>query len=293
MGDTFAGIASGGPLLVAVGVAPLAGLVSFLSPCILPLVPGYLSYVTGLAGADLDRRAAPAARRRPRPDPARRRRLHRRLHRGRSRSPAVLARPALGAAPAASHATDQRRGDRRRRRHHRAGPGLPRPRARAAARVAHPAAAGGRPGRRAAARRGVRAVLDPVHRARPSARCWRSPRSTAHGRGRRCWASRTASGLGLPFLVFGLGFRKLLGAAGPIRRNSRWVTRVGGAMLVLVGLALVTGAWADVHQLAASWSARDRAYERRSTTHPAPDRRPPPRGRLGRRAGRLLRAGAG
>ena len=35
-------------------MAALAGLVSFLSPCILPLVPGYLSYVTGLAGADLD-----------------------------------------------------------------------------------------------------------------------------------------------------------------------------------------------------------------------------------------------
>src|SRR5215510_11588438 len=54
MGETFAGIASNGPLLLAVGVAALAGLVSFLSPCILPLVPGYLSYVTGLAGADLD-----------------------------------------------------------------------------------------------------------------------------------------------------------------------------------------------------------------------------------------------
>ena len=53
MGETFAGIASSGPLLLAIGVAALAGLVSFLSPCVLPLVPGYLSYVTGLAGADL------------------------------------------------------------------------------------------------------------------------------------------------------------------------------------------------------------------------------------------------
>ena len=35
-------------------MAALAGLVSFLSPCVLPLMPGYLSYVTGLAGADLD-----------------------------------------------------------------------------------------------------------------------------------------------------------------------------------------------------------------------------------------------
>jgi cytochrome c-type biogenesis protein len=38
MGETFAGIASNGPLLLAIGVAALAGLVSFLSPCILPLV---------------------------------------------------------------------------------------------------------------------------------------------------------------------------------------------------------------------------------------------------------------
>ena len=54
MGNSFAGIASNGPLLLAMSVAALAGLVSFLSPCILPLVPGYLSYVTGLAGSDLD-----------------------------------------------------------------------------------------------------------------------------------------------------------------------------------------------------------------------------------------------
>ena len=42
-----------GSLLLAVPVALVAGLVSFLSPCVLPLVPGYLSYVTGLSGADL------------------------------------------------------------------------------------------------------------------------------------------------------------------------------------------------------------------------------------------------
>ncbi len=41
-----------GPMLVAIPVAAAAGLVSFLSPCCLPLVPGYLAYVTGSAGAD-------------------------------------------------------------------------------------------------------------------------------------------------------------------------------------------------------------------------------------------------
>ena len=41
-----------GPLLLAIPVAIAAGLVSFLSPCCLPLVPGYLAYVSGTAGAD-------------------------------------------------------------------------------------------------------------------------------------------------------------------------------------------------------------------------------------------------
>ncbi|MFD0783670.1 cytochrome c biogenesis protein CcdA, partial [Micromonospora azadirachtae] len=60
MGETFRQIALSGPLLLAIGAAALAGLVSFLSPCVLPLVPGYLSYVTGLAGADLEGRARQA-----------------------------------------------------------------------------------------------------------------------------------------------------------------------------------------------------------------------------------------
>src|SRR4051812_50023005 len=42
-----------GPLLLALPVAAAAGLISFLSPCVLPLVPGYVSYTTGLVGADL------------------------------------------------------------------------------------------------------------------------------------------------------------------------------------------------------------------------------------------------
>jgi cytochrome c-type biogenesis protein len=44
---------STGSLLVAVPIAVAAGVVSFASPCVLPLVPGYLSYVTGMVGADL------------------------------------------------------------------------------------------------------------------------------------------------------------------------------------------------------------------------------------------------
>ena len=39
-----------GPLLFAAAVAALVGVIGFLSPCVLPLVPGYLSYVAGLSG---------------------------------------------------------------------------------------------------------------------------------------------------------------------------------------------------------------------------------------------------
>lgn len=49
----FAETVSSGSLLLAAPIALLAGLVSFFSPCVLPLVPGYLSYVTGLTGAEL------------------------------------------------------------------------------------------------------------------------------------------------------------------------------------------------------------------------------------------------
>ncbi|MHA7246351.1 cytochrome c biogenesis CcdA family protein [Arthrobacter tecti] len=41
-------------MLLALPVALLAGLVSFVSPCVLPLVPGYLGYVSGLTGVDLE-----------------------------------------------------------------------------------------------------------------------------------------------------------------------------------------------------------------------------------------------
>lgn len=55
MGNPFAETILSGSLMLAVPVALLAGLVSFLSPCVLPLVPGYLGYVTGLTGVDLQK----------------------------------------------------------------------------------------------------------------------------------------------------------------------------------------------------------------------------------------------
>ncbi|MGE2727467.1 cytochrome c biogenesis CcdA family protein [Mycolicibacterium pulveris] len=58
----FAEIAAAGPVLLALGVCVLAGLVSFASPCVVPLVPGYLSYLAAVVGVapedslDLSRR---------------------------------------------------------------------------------------------------------------------------------------------------------------------------------------------------------------------------------------------
>jgi cytochrome c-type biogenesis protein len=45
-------LVTSGPLILALPVAAAAGAVTFLSPCCLPLVPGYLSFVTGMTGAD-------------------------------------------------------------------------------------------------------------------------------------------------------------------------------------------------------------------------------------------------
>lgn len=53
MAETIQAVIFDGNLLVAAGIALVAGLVSFASPCVLPLVPGYLSYMTGLSGQDL------------------------------------------------------------------------------------------------------------------------------------------------------------------------------------------------------------------------------------------------
>src|SRR4051812_43839268 len=54
MADWFQQQASSGSLVLAIPVALVAGLVSFFSPCVVPLLPGYLSYATGLSGADLE-----------------------------------------------------------------------------------------------------------------------------------------------------------------------------------------------------------------------------------------------
>ena len=58
---SFTNTVTSGSMLLAAPVAMLAGLVTFLSPCVLPLVPGYLSYLTGLTGSELADRSMSAS----------------------------------------------------------------------------------------------------------------------------------------------------------------------------------------------------------------------------------------
>jgi cytochrome c-type biogenesis protein len=231
MGETFAGIAGSGPMIAAVAVAAIAGLVSFLSPCVLPLVPGYLSYVTGLAGADLD-----AGHRRGR------------IVAGVSLFIAGFAAVfVLGAVLAA-----------------RAGLALYRHQRALEIGVGALIVLFG------LAFAGLVPVLQRewrIHRL-PTAGLVGAPvfgavfalswipcvgptlgavlgLAATDGSAPRAVALALAYclGLGLPFVAFGLGFQRLLGVSRAVRRNSRWVTRIGGGLLVLTGLALMTGAW--------------------------------------------------
>jgi cytochrome c-type biogenesis protein len=61
-------------------------------------------------------------------------------------------------------------------------------------------------------------------------------------------------GLGIPFIVAGLAFRRMLGAIRWVRRHQAWVTRVGGVMLIAVGVLLVTGAWDALIGALRGWS---------------------------------------
>jgi len=275
---SFATIASDGPLILAVGVSAAAGLVSFLSPCVLPLVPGYVSYVTGLAGADLD--AALGT------DPKGNRVARVAVDAAGTAEIASAGGTAVAVRPTADVVV----------------PSTRRVRGRIVAGsllfiagftviftlVSVVAASLGRTliryentvqivvgalvivlgsaflGLIPGLQRDVRVrklpaaglagapVLGAVF-----ALSWTPCISPTLGAvlGLSAIGGQTGRavtlgiaycvGLGLPFLAFGLGFRRLLGVFAVIRRNSQWVTRVGGVLLIVVGIAMVTGGWTD------------------------------------------------
>ena len=261
-------LVTSGPLILALPVAAAAGAVTFLSPCCLPLVPGYLSFVTGMAGAG-GSAAGPAP----------------------AQAPPVAAAEGSGVAvaapPLAVTATAP-------------------PRGRVVAGtalfvlgfsvvfVAYGAALGGLGHLLTGHARlltqilgGLTIVLGLLFAgafdrfsfagrivrpsARPKAGLAGAPLlgvmfglgwtpcigptltavlalSAASGTAARgaLLAFVYALGLGIPFLLVSLGFQMAMRAFAFFRRHARLVTRIGGAMLICVGLLEVTGAWSTL-----------------------------------------------
>jgi cytochrome c-type biogenesis protein len=261
MGETFAGLVTDGPLLVAAAVAALVGLISFASPCVLPLVPGYLAYVSGLVGTGAPATAAAAA-----PGAvATAVRTDTRTPRGRMVLGAVLF--VLGFSLVfVTFAT--------------AFGGLGRlmleysvvldrvfgvvtvlvglaflgwlPLLQRTKKLSVRPAAGlaGAPLLGIVFGLGWTPCLGPTLAAVYSLAL--SEATAARG---AVLGVAYCLGLGVPFVLVALGARWALGATGFLRRNARTVTRIGGAVLVVVGLLLLTGAWAELMSWLRSWLA--------------------------------------
>ena len=256
MGETFADVASSGPLLLAIGAAAIAGLVSFLSPCVLPLMPGYLSYVTGLAGADLDAALGVP----PKPEPtggavAVQTRPPETRTAGRGRVLAGTALFVLGFSVVfVLLATLVANIGIALKAHQNTLnivlgvliivlglmftgliPGLP-----GQARITWVPNAG----LAGAPVFGALFGLSFTPCTGPTLGAVLGLATTSGQTDRAVLLSLAYSfGLGIPFVLFGLFFRRLLGVFKAVRRNSRWVTRIGGVLLIGVGIALVTGGW--------------------------------------------------
>ena len=233
-----------GSLAVAAAVAAAAGLVSFLSPCVLPLVPGYLSYVTGLSAAQLagdeeiDRRGrslrillawalfvlgfsvvfvsfgALAGG------------LGGLLRDHQETLTRVLGVATILLGLAFAGALDRVPLVSRELRIH----GLPTVGIAGAPALGALFALGWTPciGPTLAAVLGLAASTDGASAARGTA-----------------LALAYCLGLGLPFLVTGLAFQTAMGAFGSVRRHYRAVMVAGGTMLVVIGVLEVTGQWSD------------------------------------------------
>ncbi|NYI05782.1 cytochrome c biogenesis CcdA family protein [Allostreptomyces psammosilenae] len=229
-----------GALLLAIPVAAFAGLISFFSPCVLPLVPGYLGYVTGLSGADLrgsSERGGGALRGRML--------LGSLLFvlgfsvvfvsagalfgyfaftlqehitwitRVLGALTIVLGLSFAGLLPRLGFLQREARLD------HRPTTGLV-----------------GAPVLGFVFGLGWTPCIGPTQQAVFAL----SVSEADAGRGALlglCYCL----GLGIPFMVAAVAFRRALGAFGWVKRHYQWVMRTGGAMLVVVGVLLITGVW--------------------------------------------------
>ncbi len=50
-------------------------------------------------------------------------------------------------------------------------------------------------------------------------------------------------GLGLPFLLVGVGIRKLMGALAFVKRNYQWIAGVSGVVMIAIGVLVATNLW--------------------------------------------------
>ncbi len=221
-----------GSLAVALAIAFAAGIVAFLSPCVLPLAPGYVSYVTGLTGAELA-------------DPAGRRgrvlagsllfvlgfslvfvsyglafgsvgslllQYQEPINRVLGVVVIIMGLVFLGVIP----------GMQREWRLHRAPTW----------------------GVAGAPLLGILFGLGWSPCIGPTLTAVQSLAFTEASAARGAALSMAyCLGLGLPFVVLAVAFSRTAGALGFIKRNYEWVMRIGGAMLVIVGILLLTGAW--------------------------------------------------
>ena len=221
-----------GSLIVALSIAFAAGVVAFLSPCVLPLAPGYVSYVTGLTGAELA-------------DPAGRRgrvllgsllfvlgfsivfvsygvafggigsvllQYQEPMNRVLGVIVIVMGLAFLGVIP----------GMQREWRLHRAPTW----------------------GVAGAPLLGIIFGLGWSPCIGPTLTAVQSLAFTEASAARGAALSMAyCLGLGLPFVALAVAFSRTAGALGWVKRNYEWVMRIGGAMLIVIGLLLVTGAW--------------------------------------------------
>jgi cytochrome c-type biogenesis protein len=223
-----------GSLLVALPIAMAAGAVSFLSPCVLPLVPGYLGYVTGLTGVDLEHQrrgrmvagiglfvlgfttlyvilgftvGAVGAALQDHQDL---------ITRVLGAVTIVLGLVYTGMVPALG--------------------GEARPDVRPAAGLAGAPLLGAVFGLSWTACTGptlaaIMALAGSI--------------GASPGRG-ALLATAYCLGLGIPFLLAGLAYRRAMGAFAVLRRHSGTISRIGGILLVVVGVLLVTGIWGQL-----------------------------------------------